>query len=249
MSPPPQHTCLGLLIVEARREASAMDTWRRVATCYGRTAAAVATPPPPGGAAALSSRSASNASAADALDLRQHHLTRQDARADDMHVMSACFGRSVYEVTPVYAEEEHEQEAQQADAPAPATDYADASSARPRPPPAPRRTFAPPPACAGIELLQVLRASAAAAAAAKAPGAAPAATPAPARHPWPAAAAAASAAAAAPSSSSRPSIPPFPGDELAAFGKHFSARAEKNAAAMYKLLSDIGAGLVRGREE
>lgn len=218
MAPPPQHTCLGLLIVEARREAAG-DAWKRISTCYGRTAAAQATPAGGGGA--------SNAPTSTALDLAAHHLeSRQDARADDMHLMTACLGRSVYEVTPVY--EDAQEEAPQAAG----GDGAGAASPR-----RPRRSYAPPPACAGIELLQVMRASAAAEAARPAQ--------APARRPWPTAAAAPSPAASASATASSSSS----ADELAAFGRRFASRAEKNAAAMYKLLSDIGTGLVRGRED
>jgi hypothetical protein len=210
---PPQHTCLGLLIVEARREATG-DAWQRISTCYGRTAAAQATPA--GGAS----------NAPTALDLAAHHLeSRQDARADDMHLMTACLGRSVYEVTPVYEEEAEE---------APQAAGGDGAAAAPR---RPRRSYAPPPACAGIELLQVMRASAAAEAGS--PAAQASTSTAPARRPWPAAPAASSAATTTTTTASS-------ADELAAFGRRFASRAEKNAAAMYKLLSDIGTGLVRG---
>jgi hypothetical protein len=224
--PPPQHTCVGLLIVEARRQASAGESWRRVSTCYGRTAASAvassssASPLSPLAAAAAAQ--SPEAEAAKPLDLAAHHLARgENARPGDMHMMTACLGRSIYEVTPVFAEEEEEEEEREAAAAAGGGGGA-GEQRRSR-----RRTYAPPPACAGIELLQVLRAPAAAEGAA---------SPAPASRPWPAAAA--SASAASPSSSSA--------DRLAAFGRRFATRAEKNAAAMYKLLSDIGTGVARG---
>lgn len=220
--PPPQHTCLGLLIVEARQQASTPgESWRRVSTCWGHdravaAASSSASPSPHAAAQAAPKQEADAAAAAKPLDLAAHHLARgEKARPDDMHLMTACLGRSIYEVTPVF-EEEREAAAEAADG------AGEQQQRRSR-----RRTYAPPPACAGIELLQVLRASGVA-------------NQVPASRPWPAASAS-TAAAPSPSSSSSAAA-----DRLAAFGQRFATRAEKNAAAMYKLLSDIGAGVVRG---
>jgi hypothetical protein len=218
--PPQQQTCLGLLIVEARRQAGASpaDSWRRINTCYGRTAAAADTAAPAAVDAAAAPASAALPSDVEALDLMAHHITtRKGARPDDVAVMSACLGRSVFEVTPLFSDEE-----------AAATAGQQGSGKT-------RRAYAPPPACAGIELLQVLRAEQAeAAAAAAAPAAASTRSVPPRRAP---AAATTTTTTTAGGSNSA--------DELSAFARRFASRAEKNVAAMQKLLSDIGAGLLR----